>query len=43
MYSIHEKLIELCPVINDLLADEGILRTGGSGGGAKAEVVEQQS
>jgi hypothetical protein len=43
MYSIHEKLIELCPVIKDLLIDEGIFRTGGSGAGPKTELMEQQN
>ena len=33
MYSVYEKLVELCPVIKELLVDEGIFRTGGGGGG----------
>ena len=49
MYSIHEKLVELCPIIKELLVDEGVIRTIGGGGGQgggpgpKAEVVEQQN
>ena len=33
MYSIHEKLVELCPIIKELLVDEGVIRTIGGGGG----------
>ncbi len=36
MYSMYEKIVELCPVIKELLVDEGIFRTGG-GGGPKQE------
>ncbi len=42
MYSIYEKLVELCPVIKELLVDEGVLRGGGQGGPKSAE-FEQQS
>ena len=40
MYSIYEKLVELCPIIKELLVDEGIFRTGG---GPKGQEVEQQN
>lgn len=48
MYSIHEKLVELCPIIKELLVEEGVIRQvglGGQGGGPgpKAEMVEQQT
>ena len=33
MYSVYEKLIELCPIIKELLVDEGIFKTGPGGGG----------
>ena len=33
MYSIHEKLQELCPIIQELIADEGIQRRVQGGGG----------
>ena len=32
MYSLYEKIVELCPVIKELLVDEGIFRTAGAGG-----------
>ena len=46
MYSVHEKLVELCPIIKELLVDEGVFRqlganNQGAGPGPKAEVVEQ--
>ena len=33
MYSIHEKLVELCPIIKELLVDEGVIRQIGGPGG----------
>ena len=42
MYSVYEKLVELCPVIKELLVDEGIFRTAGAGG-PRTEQVEQQN
>ena len=41
MYSIYEKLVELCPIIKELLVDEGIFRTGQNG--PKGQELEQQS
>ena len=32
MYSLYEKIVELCPVIKELLVDEGIFRTGPGAG-----------
>ena len=32
MYSVHEKLIELCPIIKELLVDDGSIRQLGGGG-----------
>ena len=45
MFSVYEKLIELCPIIKELLVDEGILRPGGGGqaAGLKQEQIDQQS
>ena len=36
MYSIHEKLQDLCPIIKELIADDNIQRRvqGGGGGGS---------
>lgn len=38
MYSVYEKLLELCPVIKELLNDEGVF---GAKGGPKASDFEQ--
>ena len=48
MYSIHEKLIELCPIIKELLVDEGVFKAppaglvggGNRGGGVDPEQLE---
>ena len=39
MYSVYEKLLELCPVIKELLVDEGMLGQKGP----KAGDFEQQN
>ena len=43
MFSVYEKLIELCPIIKELLVDEGILRGGGGSqtAGLKQEQIDQ--
>lgn len=43
MYSVYEKLLQLCPVIKDLLIEEGMLKTGAGGAGLNQEELEQQS
>ena len=35
MYSLYEKIVELCPIIKELLADDGVL--GGGKGPSAAE------
>lgn len=43
MYSIYEKLVELCPVIKELLVDEGAIRPGGGQGGHKNDMLVEQN
>ena len=46
MYSLHEKLVELCPVIKELLVEDGTYKQspasgggGGMGGGNAAQIA----
>ena len=40
MYSLYEKIVELCPIIKELLADDGAF---GGGKGPSAEEFKKQN